>query len=116
MHDRARRLPILAVLTAILAGCSNLPQNLEEEVVSSIAYDKTPCPELVTRRNALVAQYGDPAKLPADEQPGSRPDYLPVGSATILPDTRSSAERDRRLALGEIAAMDRSIKRRACGS
>ena len=109
----ARSLAITAMLLAT-AACSSLPDNLDNEIVSSLAYDKTPCPDLVAERNALLARYGDPATKRDDEKPGSRPGYIPVGAATVVPDMRSQSERDRRVALGEIDAMNRSIKRRAC--
>lgn len=112
--SKAVRSLAITMLLLATAACSSLPSNLDGEVVSSLAYDKTPCPDLVAQRNTLVARYGDPSTKSDDEKPGSRPAYVPVGAATVVPDMRSQSERDRRVALGEIDAMNRSIKRRAC--
>lgn len=101
-------LPFLA-----LAGCTGVAPVLDEEVVSSMDYDTTPCPDLVAWRDALAASHG----LPSNSEtlvPGRRPFYVPQGAGTMVPDMRTPWTRDRSRAIGEIKAMDGSIKRRTC--
>lgn len=104
------------LLAAALSGCGNYTAALDSEYFSSLPYDATPCRDLIAQRNGLVARYGDPARLPKEEQPGARPRYLGTGLGTVLPDLRPAEVKERRRAQGEIAAMDRSIERRQCGS
>jgi hypothetical protein len=113
--SRIAALAVLAALTVSLAACADMPGNTNAEVVSSIQFDKVPCRELVSQRNALVAQYGSPDALPEGRKPGERP-YLkhePLGMF-IAPDFRDRKQLDTRRALGRIDAMNHSIERRQC--
>ncbi len=108
---------IVAIIaaTSLVAGCADMGGNTNSEVVSSIQFDGVPCRNLVSQRNALVAQYGSPDKLPEGSKPGERP-YLkhePLG-LFIAPDFRSSKQLETRKALGRIDAINHSIDRRQC--
>ncbi|RST81670.1 hypothetical protein EJC49_23900 [Aquibium carbonis] len=101
-------LPALA-----LAACTSMAPALDEEIISSMTYDSTPCAELVARRDALASYH----RIGADGAllvPGKRPFYVASGAGPFLPDTRLPWTRDRSRAIGVIAAMDGSIKRRQC--
>jgi hypothetical protein len=106
------------VLTALawpLAACADMVGNTNAEVVSSTRFDATPCKQLISQRNALVAQYGSPDALPEGQKPGERP-YLkhePLG-LFVAPDFRGKNELETRKALGRIDAMNHSIERRQC--
>jgi hypothetical protein len=105
----------IAGLAGSLAGCADMAANTNSEVVSSIRFDNTPCNQLISQRNALVAQYGSPDALPEGQKPGERP-YLkhePLGMF-LAPDFRSKSELERRKELGRIDAMNHSIERRQC--
>jgi hypothetical protein len=105
----------MAALVAPLGACADMVGNTNSEVVSSIRFDSTPCKQLVTQRNALVARYGSPVALPEGQKPGERP-YLkhePLG-LFVAPDFRSRNELQTRKALGRIDAMNHSIERRQC--
>jgi hypothetical protein len=101
-------LPLIA-----LAGCTGVAPVLDEEVVSSMNYDTTPCADLIAWRDALAASHG----LPRDTTPlvpGRRPFYVVPGAGTMVPDMRTPWTRERSRAIGEIKAMDGSIERRQC--
>lgn len=98
----------------LLAGCVNVAQSLEGEVVSSMQYDRMPCQQLVADRDALAARHGEPSTLDETQKPGARPAYVAVGLGTALPDARGADVKERRRALGQIEAMDHSIERRDC--
>jgi len=105
----------LTVLAASLGACADMAGNTNSEVVSSIRFDNVPCKDLISQRNALVAQYGSPDTLPEGHKPGERP-YLkhePLGMF-IAPDFRGRKELDTRKALGRIDAMNHSLDRRQC--
>lgn len=108
------RIALHCLPLAVLAGCNTMAQSLENEVVSSMQYDRLSCQELVARRDGLAAIHGEPATLADDQKAGARPGYLPAGLGTAVPDGRPSDLRERRRALGEIEAMDHSIERRDC--
>lgn len=100
-------LPVIAV-----AACTSMAPALDEEVVSSMTYDSTPCAELVARRDALAAYHRigeDPTLVP-----GKRPFYVVAGTGPFLLDTRMPWTRDKSRAIGVITAMDGSINRRKC--
>lgn len=108
---------LIAMVAAcsLIAGCADMVGNTNSEVVSSIQFDTVPCKDLISQRNALVAQYGSPDSLPEGHKPGERP-YLkhePLGPF-IAPDFRSSKQLETRKALGRIDAMNHSIDRRQC--
>ena len=112
---RIATLVAFAALAASLGGCADMVGNTNAEVVSSTRFDTTPCKQLISQRNALVAQYGSPDALPEGQKPGERP-YLkhePLG-LFIAPDFRSKNELETRKALGRIDAMNHSIERRQC--
>ena len=99
-------LPVL-----LIAGCGGMTASLEEEVVSSLQYDSVECAALAEKRQSLAARYGITGK--GDElEPGKRPVYVPVGTGPFIPDLRGEKTRERKRAIGEVAAMDRSIQRR----
>jgi hypothetical protein len=104
----------LFVLPAlVLAACTSMAPALDEDIVSSMTYDTTPCPVLVARRDVLAGAHG----LPRDTSslvPGRRPFYVIDGTATLVPDTRMPWTRARSRAIGEVRAMDGSINRRKC--
>ena len=102
---------LIAILPLALSGC--MASSLESEMVSSLQYDSVACPQLVSQREALAARYaitteGGPLV------PGQRPKYVVTGFGPITPDMRSAADKERARAIGEVAAMDRSIERRKC--
>ena len=101
-------LPVLA-----LAACTTMAPALDEEIISSMTYDSTPCAELVARRDALAAYHGI-GKDGAPLVPGKRPFYVSSGAGPFLLDTRMPWTRDRSRSIGVIAAMDGSISRREC--
>ena len=112
---RIAALVFLTVLAASLGACADMAGNTNSEVVSSIRFDNVPCKDLISQRNALVAQYGSPDTLPEGHKPGERP-YLkhePLGMF-IAPDFRGRKELDTRKALGRIDAMNHSLDRRQC--
>jgi hypothetical protein len=112
---RTATLLAFAALAAFLAGCADMAGNTNAEVVSSTRFDTTPCRQLISQRNALVAQYGSPNALPEGQKPGERP-YLkhePLG-LFVAPDFRGRNELETRKALGRIDAMNHSIERRQC--
>jgi hypothetical protein len=112
---RAAALVALAGIAASLGGCADISSSANSEVVNSIRFDDVPCKQLVTQRNALVAQYGSPDALPEGQKPGERP-YLkhePLGMF-VAPDFRDKKELDARKQLGRIDAMNHSIERRQC--
>ena len=102
---------VLAVPLFALCGC--MSSALDEEVVSSLHFDATACPDLIAQRDALAARYAITASGPA-LVPGERPKYLEPGVGMLVPDYRSASEKERGRAIGEVAAMDRSIARRKC--
>lgn len=102
---------IFLLVLFLLVGCGGLTEALEEEVVSSLQYDTVECSQLVAQREALAARYEITGR--GDElEPGKRPAYLPTGAGPFVPDLRAEQTRERRRAIGEVAAMDRSIQRR----
>lgn len=101
-------LPFLA-----LAGCTAMAPALDEEIVSSMTYDRMPCAELVARRDALAGAHGLPRDT-ASLVPGRRPFYVIDGAGPFVPDTRTPWTRKRSSAIGEVTAMDGSINRRKC--
>ncbi len=103
---------VLAVPLFALCGC--MSSALDDEIVSSMHYDSIACPDLIAQRNALAARYAITASGPA-LVPGERPKYLEPGVGMIVPDYRSASDKERGKAIGEVAAMDRSIARRKCG-
>lgn len=105
---------LITLLPGLLCACTSISSGLDAEVVSSMHYDGLRCEELVARRNSLAARHGEPELLEGGDKPGGRSAMLPPGLGTLLPDARSSDTKERRKALGEIEAMDRSIKRRDC--
>ncbi len=112
---RIAALAFLAALIVPLGACVDMAGNTNAEVVNSTQFDNTPCKQLVSQRNALVAQYGSPDALPEGQKLGERP-YLkhePLGMF-VAPDFRSRKELDTRKALGRIDAMNHSIERRQC--
>jgi hypothetical protein len=108
------RIPLYCLPLVVLAGCNNMAKSLENEVVSSMQYDRLSCQELVARRDGLAAVHGEPATLADNQKAGARPAYLPAGFGTAVPDARPVDVREKRRALGEIEAMDHSIERRDC--
>lgn len=108
------RKTIVALMAALmLSGCGNFSQSLDSEIVSSMKYDGVDCKTLIADRKALAARYDIPAKG-GKTKPGQRPAYLVPGFGTMLPDVRGKQEKERRQALGELDAMDRSLERRRC--
>ena len=106
-----RTLFVLPVL--VVAACTSMAPALDEEVVSSMTYDSTPCAELVARRDALAAYH----RIGEDSGPlvpGKRPFYVTPGAAPFILDTRMPWTRNKSRAIGVIAAMDGSINRRQC--
>lgn len=106
---------ILAALVLPLGACVDMAGNTNAEVVNSTQFDNVPCKQLVSQRNALVAQYGSPDALPEGQKVGERP-YLkhePLGFF-VAPDFRDRKELDTRRALGRIDGMNHSIERRQC--
>ncbi len=101
-------LPFLA-----LAGCTGVAPVLEEEMVSSMGFDSTPCADLVAWRDALARSHGLPQNT-STLVPGRRPFYVLPGAGPLVPDTRTPWTRERSRAIGEIKAMDGSIERRQC--
>ncbi|MER9232022.1 hypothetical protein NKI56_07935 [Mesorhizobium sp. M0622] len=94
-----------------MAGCvgNSMSERQDENVQSSLQYDKVPCDQLLAQRNGLAQQY----HLPVDAKPSfSNP---AMGFGPFTPDTRSKAKRDADQASGKIDAMNRSIARRECG-
>ncbi|MFC5387634.1 hypothetical protein ACFPLB_16870 [Aquamicrobium segne] len=99
----------LAGLGLILAGCgSSLTVHQDQAVASALPYDRVSCQILFMNRNALAAQYG----LPLDANPVFV--KQPYGIGPLTPDTRTLQRRKAEEARGEIAAMNRSLKRRKC--
>lgn len=101
---------LLAVNLLAAAGCTTLNEGLEAEVVNSIRYDDTPCPQLISERNALAAQYG--LSQTVERTPATESRFMGVGP--LIPDLRAEEVRQRNLAIGQIDAMNRSLTRRAC--
>ncbi|MCP9229203.1 hypothetical protein NMG46_02910 [Mesorhizobium sp. LMG 17147] len=94
-----------------MAGCvgNSMSERQDENVQSSLLYDKVPCDQLLAQRNGLAQQY----HLPVDAKPSfSNP---ATGFGPFTPDMRSKAKRDADQASGKIDAMNRSIARRECG-
>lgn len=105
MLDRAALL-----LCLLVAGCgaNSLAAGEDSDVQSSLQYDKVACGPLLSQRNALARRYG----LPQDAKPVFSD--LPTGFGTVVPDIRSTQQRDKQAAAGEIDAMNRSLTRRQC--
>jgi len=108
MHKTASFVLALNLLAA--AGCTTLNEGLEAEVVNSIRYDDTACPQLIGERNALAAQYG--LSQTVERTPATESRFMGVGP--LVPDLRGEDVRQRNLAIGQIDAMNRSLTRRAC--
>lgn len=101
---------LLVVHLLAAAGCTTSNEGLEAEVVNSIRYDDTPCPQLISERNALAAQYG--LSQTVERTPATESRLMGVGP--LIPDLRAEEVRQRNLAIGQIDAMNRSLTRRAC--
>jgi hypothetical protein len=112
--DHAMRKAIVLALTALaLAGCQNsVAVQREREVVGSMQFDTVPCGELTQRRNQLAAQHG----LSPDVEREPQQESLSAGFDLVIPDGRSDAARSKARAIGEITAMNNSMKRRNCGA
>ncbi len=108
MHKFASITLVLALAT--VSGCTTLNQGLEAEVVNSIRFDDTPCPQLIGARNALAVQHG--LSPTVQREPASESRFMGVGP--LIPDLRGEDVRARNLAIGQIDAMNRSLTRRAC--
>lgn len=100
----------LGLIIAGLSACTTLDQGREAEVINSIRYDDTPCPQLIAERNALAARHGLPVTIERTPRTESR--FMGVGP--LIPDLRGEAAREQGMAIGQIDAMNRSITRRAC--
>ena len=109
MNGRMAALSLCLLGMVPLAGCANsLAVAEDSNVQSSLQYDTVPCPQLLAQRNGLMQRY----QLPSDAKPVFS--NAPTGFGTVLPDMRSSRQRDIQKARGEIDAMNRSIVRRQC--
>jgi hypothetical protein len=108
MHQTIHLVFALGLLA--VSGCTTLNEGLEAEVVNSIRYDDTPCPQLIGERNALAAQYG--LSQTVKRTPATESRFMGVGP--LIPDLRAEEVRQRNLAIGQIDAMNRSLTRRAC--
>jgi len=93
-----------------LTGCGadSLREHQENNVMSSLPYDSTPCDALKAKRATLMARYG----LQQDAKPVM--DDAPLGLGPVMPDMRSAQQKDVEKARGEIDAMNRSMVRRKC--
>lgn len=100
---------ILAI-SLIIAGCAegSLVDRQDENVISSLQFDKVPCKQLLARRNGLSQRFN----LPKDAKPTFT--EVPTGTGPLLPDIRPQRQRDAEKAAGEIDAMNRSLIRRQC--
>ncbi|MCO6390692.1 hypothetical protein GTW25_06575 [Aliihoeflea aestuarii] len=106
-----KTLPLVLFLS-VFSGCTTLDEGREAEVINSIRYDDTPCPQLISERNALAARHGlSPA---VQRTPATESRFMGVGP--LIPDLRGQETREQGLAIGQIDAMNRSITRRACES
>ncbi len=105
------RLIVVFAMTAAVTGCSNsVTVQREAEVYSSLPFDKVACADLVRQRDALAARHG----LARDVERQSQKETSIPGIGIIVPDIRSSTERDKARAIGEITAMNKSMTRRQC--
>lgn len=95
---------------ALLSGCADytLVKGMEQNVMSSLPFDETPCSSLKAERSALMAAY----HLPIDAKPEFA--HIPAGLEVLVPDWRSRATKDRQQAAGRISAISHSLMRRGC--
>ena len=93
---------------ALLSGCADytLVKGMEQNVMSSLPFDETPCSSLKAERSALMAAY----HLPIDAKPEFA--HIPAGLEVLVPDWRSRATKDRQQAAGRISAISHSLMRR----
>ncbi|MHB2264726.1 hypothetical protein [Aliihoeflea sp. PC F10.4] len=100
----------LVLFLSVVSGCTTLDEGHEAEVINSIRYDDTPCPQLIAERNALATRHG----LSTGVQRTPRTESRFMGVGPFIPDMRGQETREQGLAVGQIDAMNRSITRRAC--
>lgn len=104
----------LVMLTAalILSGCGSysLQAGREKAIISSIRYDHLSCEETVVQRDSLAARYG----LAADVKREPGKESFTIGLSPIIPDLRSRKTAEVELAIGQITAMNDSMRRRTC--
>lgn len=87
---------------------------MEREIISSLRYDDVSCEELADLRDREAEAFGLPADAEVDHSASNRFRYRFTGLGTVVPDVRSSKEREVGLARGRIDAMNRSMARRGC--
>lgn len=105
-----RAIAVLATIVAT-AGCTNsVTVQREAEVYSSLPFDKIDCAELTRQRNALATRHG----LATDVERQAQTETSITGIGIVVPDLRSTTERDKARAIGEITAMNNSLTRRQC--
>lgn len=101
---------IFPVLCIALAGCGagSMAAGEDANVTSSLQYDSVACKSLLGQRDALAARYG--------LSQGAKPVFstAPTGLGPVLPDARSTHQREADQASGRIDAMNRSLIRRKC--
>ena len=101
----------ILISMATVAGCTNsVTVQREAEVYSSLPFDKVACSDLIRQRDALAARHG----LAPDVAREPQAETSITGIGIIVPDVRSSNERDKARAIGEITAMNKSMTRRQC--
>ena len=112
---KLRSLAILLVFAPFaLVACQSIDAGLDDEIMSSIKYDRYSCKQLVSARNKEAADFGLSRDAERDQSRSIRyrSALMPLGA--LVPDLRGSKARERGLARGRIDAMNRSLARR-CG-
>lgn len=107
-----RTLAIFALASAV-TGCTNsVAVQREAEVFSSLPYDNIACADLEQQRDTLAARHG--VERDVEREPQAESSMAGIG--IIVPDIRSTDEREKARAIGEISAMNQSMRRRQCAS
>lgn len=111
MKRCAERL-VTMIAALVLSGCgsNSLQAGREEAIISSIRYDHMSCEESVAQRNRLAVTYG----LAADVKREPGKESSTIGLSPIIPDLRSRKSAEVELAIGQITAMNESMRRRRC--
>lgn len=99
-----------AALTLSGCGSYSLQAGREKAIISSIRYDHLSCEEAVVQRDHLAATYG----LAADVKREPGRESSTIGLSPIIPDLRSRKTAEVELAIGQITAMNESMRRRRC--
>jgi hypothetical protein len=103
-----KHLPVI-ILAVLLAGCGNIQGQLDREKVSSLRYDTTECPALISQKNAAVAQVSQLTGGKGYQDP----DVI-TGFGPVLPDYRTANQKKAGVLQGQVDSMNRSIARRKC--